>query len=471
MPKADERLKPFWQTTDKETVRLYLGDVRSVLQRLPSKSVQTVVTSPPYWGLRDYGVEGQLGSEPSPDCETWGKAQCGRCFVCNMVAVFREVRRVLRDDGTLWLNLGDSYSAGGWECRRVNKLGNGSMDPAERKRSDSYGIPTGNLIGVPWRVALSLQKDGWVLRQDVIWHKPSPMPESVKNRCTKAHEYVFMFSKRMKYYYDVEAIKEKGLSPEMSEEKYAEHLRTVSEQGEDFYQRITGRKGEDNGYKSGNRTGGFTPPGGRNKRSVWSEPHERALLDYILREHPDVFAKYQLDCMNKGDVWKVASFGYPGAHFATFPGKLILPAILAGTSEKGCCTDCGTPYKRVTEEEKLTRERPNDYVKRTGEDGTGNSCANTVAGVRVTTVGWEKACVCATGEVRPCVVLDPFIGSGTTACVCVEAGRSCWGIDLSEEYLRKNAIPRIEGQLFSRPLTAELVPKEVTHAVFGKRML
>ena len=169
-------IEPFWETTDHKTVRLYHGDVIAVLQQMPAKSVQCVVTSPPYWGLRDYGEDKSLeiGSEKTPDE-----------FVAKMVAVFREVRRVLRDDGTLWLNLGDSYNA------NTGAGFNGNSKRPESARETvikTANLKPGNLVGIPWRVALALQADGWVLRQDIIWHKPSPMPESVKNRCTKAHE-------------------------------------------------------------------------------------------------------------------------------------------------------------------------------------------------------------------------------------------------------------------------------------------
>ena len=413
--------KPYYTTSD-NLVRLYQGDVIEVLNRLPAKSVHMCVTSPPYWGLRDYGEDGQLGLEPTPEE-----------YIEKMVEVFRAVHRVSRDDGTLWLNLGDSYSSGG------------------------------NLVGIPWRTALALQADGWILRQDIIWGKPSPMPESVTNRCTKAHEYLFLFSKQQRYYYDHEAIKEDGARYEWNTQKFKEGDSTT-------HHRSTQGK-EEADYSAG-----------RNKRSVWT----------------------------------VASQPYPGAHYACFPPKLIQPCILAGTSEKGCCAKCGAPYKRVTEETKLTRERPNEYVKRSGEEGTGNSCANTVDGVESKTMRWhptchchlddgdqcrncgaswqvqtpktayqpetveeglrnvdasrgdktrkldgkayndtvasnsvlagKNPCECFSDTVNPCVVLDPFIGSGTTSCVSIVYGRKCVGIDLSEKYLRENAIPRIEDE-------------------------
>lgn len=207
MPKVGELgsgppLKPYWTSSGGGRVRMYLGHVTDVLARLPERSVHCCVTSPPYWGLRSYLPDGheqkgfELGAEPSPDCGTKGQAQCGRCFVCNMVAVFRGVRRVLRDDGTLWLNLGDSYGGFGGGKQHGSKQ---RSNPGSVLRPIGHGQRTsladGNLVGVPWRVALALQGDGWVLRQDVIWHKPAPMPESVRNRCTKAHEYVFLLTK------------------------------------------------------------------------------------------------------------------------------------------------------------------------------------------------------------------------------------------------------------------------------------
>jgi DNA modification methylase len=186
--------------------RLFTGDALTVLQTLPAEMVHTCVTSPPYFGLRDYGVRGQIGQERTPEG-----------FVRNMVDVFREVHRVLRDDGTLWLNLGDSYSGSG-----KGAYGDGIVRLSDKstKQKASNGTHRGvfkkpetnlmpkNLIGIPWRVAFALQADGWYLRQDIIWHKPNPMPESVTDRCTKAHEYIFVLSKSPKYYFDHDAIKQ-----------------------------------------------------------------------------------------------------------------------------------------------------------------------------------------------------------------------------------------------------------------------
>jgi len=178
------------------------GDVRQVLSELEPESVQCVVTSPPYWGMRDYGTEGQLGLEETPEK-----------FVENMVEVFREVKRVLKKDGTVWMNLGDTYGkqvGKGFNTHEEDGTGN-RVTEMQEKHGDikvKTGLPDKSLVGIPWRVALALQADGWVLRSDIIWHKPNPMPESVKDRPTKSHEYIFLLTKSKKYYYDYEAIKE-----------------------------------------------------------------------------------------------------------------------------------------------------------------------------------------------------------------------------------------------------------------------
>jgi len=229
-------------------IQILQGNCIETLQKLDDKSINTCITSPPYWGLRNYNdEEKQLGMEDTPEE-----------FVENLVKVFREVKRVLRDDGTVWLNLGDSY------------------------------LPNKQLGGMPWRVALALQQDGWYLRQDIIWHKPNPMPESVKDRCTKAHEYIFLLSKNVKYYFDNEAIKEDAKFPD----------------GPNSAHKI--RKGCDD-PKTKTRTGlhkiGANPK--RNKRSVWT----------------------------------ITTKPFKGAHFATFPMDLIEPCVLAGCPEGGTVLD------------------------------------------------------------------------------------------------------------------------------------
>ena len=183
-----------------QSFELLQGDCTKVLATLPAASIQCCVTSPPYWGLRDYGADGQLGLEATPDE-----------YVANMVSVFREVRRVLRNDGTLWLNLGDSYAGNNSRASNNGRAGFGIPREGVFERTGA-GLKSKDLVGIPWRVAFALQADGWYLRQDIIWHKPNPMPESVTDRCTKAHEYIFLLTKSQKYAYDAEAIKEPSIS-------------------------------------------------------------------------------------------------------------------------------------------------------------------------------------------------------------------------------------------------------------------
>lgn len=268
------------------TIHILTGDCRDVLRTLADGSVQCCVTSPPYYGLRDYGVDGQIGLEQTPDA-----------FVAELVAVFREVRRVLRDDGTLWLNLGDSYasdtkgSGGTGKSTLVGTPndGNGQLFGARRVACD---VPAKNLLGIPWRVAFALQADGWYLRQDIIWSKPNPMPESVRDRCTKAHEYMFLLSKSARYYYDSKAIAEAG-------EWCGKQLGIVR------------------GTKVRAEAMGRAPSGNERPGADATAP----------------------DLRNKRSVWEVATQPFGEAHFATFPPALIEPCILAGCPVGGTVLD------------------------------------------------------------------------------------------------------------------------------------
>lgn len=287
-------------------IEVMVGDCIEKMQEMASKSVNTVVTSPPYFGLRDYGVDGQIGLEPSPDD-----------FAQRLVEVFREVRRVLRDDGTVWLNLGDSYAAqrggtkmpaetlaggiagkGGTASHRGRNFISEATavspenvasrnNPVAHRNARSFGLKHKDLIGIPWRVAFALQADGWYLRQDIIWHKPNPMPESVRDRCTKAHEYIFLLSKGPKYYYDNDAVKEDGVVP-------------------------AGTKGAKGSAERSSKHG------------VNSRPPEYKVYD---------------GKRNKRSVWTVTTKPFKGAHFATFPPDLVEPCILAGCPVGGVVLD------------------------------------------------------------------------------------------------------------------------------------
>jgi len=444
-------IKPSWTTTDKETVRLYQGDTLKVLQRLPSGSVQCIATSPPYWNLRDYQVEGQLGSEANPDCgringncaeQDW---QTG-CFVCRLVLVFREARRVLRDNGLCFLNLGDSYASGevGRHDQKEGQWFTGSNaikhDALPRKnRKMNTGIPQGNLVGIPWRVALALQADEWILRQDIIWAKRNTMPESVRNRFTKAHEYVFMLAKKPGYYCDMEAVKEGSITGDVRKPY-----------GSDGAWQIDGRNkwGEGAGQPQ-NRDGSK-----RNKRSVWSITSQEVLA-WLSDKAPEVLSQYLEEATNKEDVWSLSSSPYPGSHFATFPEALVETIIKCATSEHGCCAKCGSPWERVV-----------DRAETNGELASGLRFGD----AQTKTTGWEPGCKC-NSQVKPCTVMDIFVGSGTTCSVALVHGRHSIGIDLSETYLQDHAAKRIITDCLGRPGLAHLVPREVGNTIRGTSLL
>lgn len=271
------------------STNILIGDCTESMAGLPDQSVHTCVTSPPYFGLRDYGMAGQIGLEETPDE-----------YVAKLVDVFREVRRVLRDDGTLWLNLGDSYAATTLQNNnRPNANRAGHSDASNMAIADGLngrkvqpGLPIKNLLGIPWRVAFALQADGWYLRQDIIWSKPNPMPESVTDRCTKAHEYIFMLSKSARYYYDQEAIKEPAIH--------------------------SGRIVKATGTESKNANAGF----GSDTKGGFTKN------DTLVS-----------DTRNKRSVWTVTTKPFKGAHFATFPPDLIEPCILAGAPVDGVVLD------------------------------------------------------------------------------------------------------------------------------------
>jgi DNA modification methylase len=282
------------------TWRIIESDVMKGLGQLPDESVQCCVTSPPYWRLRDYGTEGQLGLEPTPEE-----------YVENMVAVFREVRRVLRADGTLWLNLGDSYATGGYsgEGNVTNKdpsryPGGWRTQPRAQgamKTAGVGGLKPKDLCGIPWRVAFALQADGWWLRSDIIWSKPNPMPESVTDRPTKAHEYLFLLTKSARYYYDADAVREALKESSIERGKYGwsgntDDSKFISVQAGQGFRRVK---------KEGTKLNELYNPAGRNRRTVWH----------------------------------IATAPYSGAHFATYPPALVEPCIKAGCPEGGTVFD------------------------------------------------------------------------------------------------------------------------------------
>jgi len=399
--------------------KILLGDVRESLKSIPDGSIHCVVTSPPYWGLRDYGTGKWEGGDPNcshkrdskqSDKTSTGqrnlegaigdgiyKSYCRRCgairidnqlgleptfdsYVEDMVGVFREVRRILRDDGTLWLNLGDSYAGSngnGWKqtiaSTNASNAGGENEDFRSRiGRDDGYLKPK-DLVGIPWRVALALQQDGWFLRQDIIWHKPNPMPESVTDRCTKAHEYIFLLTKKANYFFDSEAIKEPAKYP-------------------------------------------------HDNRGARADSRKDAGISNVMHGMTGAFK-------NKRSVWTVNTKPYKEAHFAVFPTDLVEPCIKAGTSEQGCCSLCGAPRERVLEDKPVKQD---ELIGEQEEliDGQEEPITETH------TVAWVKTCKCKTDETVPCTVLDTFFGSGTTGVVALRLGRNYLGCELNPEYAK-----------------------------------
>jgi DNA modification methylase len=364
--------------------KLRRGDALEMLPTLPAGFVQTCVTSPPYWGLRDYGVAPRVWGG-DPECRhRWGAADpkggrfCRRCgawkgclglepdpdlYVSHLVLVLREVRRVLRPDGTLWLNLGDCFAA----------AGSGS------------GLKPKDLVGIPWRVAFALQADGWWLRSDIVWAKPNAMPESVSDRPTRAHEFIFLLSPSRRYFYDAEAVREPDRGGR-SGNGYARPAR-LSYGGPDA------PRGQDFEWVGG---------AGRNRRSVWTVPTQ---------------------C-------------FKGEHFATFPEALVEPCVLAGTSPTAC-RECGAPWRRLVDSRRLLdgeEEIKGSWTAR-GALESGRALQKTGFGhwrveVRRETVGWEPSCE----HGARCTVLDPFAGVGTAGIVAARHGRDFLGVELSGRY-------------------------------------
>ncbi len=360
---------------DDGDVRLWHGNAIECLRAMPAGVAQTCITSPPFWGLRSYLDDGhddkhlELGLEESP--EEW----CAR-----LVDVFREVRRVLRDDGTVWLEVGDSYAGGGPD------------------RCGATGPKPKDLVGAPWLLAFALRADGWYLRSDIIWARPNPMPESITDRPTKSHSYVFLLTKRARYYWDADAIRES-------------HVRLWGANNGGSMAKIDHEASEARRIGQGNNHRGDYPlpnPAGRNARSVWN----------------------------------IATEPTPFAHFATFPQALVERCILAGTSERGACSACGAPWARQTERALAETPRTPPPNKGHNRGAFQERAANMTRDgwvpnrdLAITTTGWAPTCPCDAGEPTPQLVLDPFMGSATTALVARRLGRHAIGCELNVEYL------------------------------------
>lgn len=402
-------------------IDIMVGDVREQLALLPDNFVQTAVTSPPYWGLRDYGVEGQIGNEPTIDA-----------FVSTMVDVFREVKRVLRPDGSLYLNLGDGYAANrGYQVpdNKHKDVGNskGMRVPSGMKAKD--------LIGAPWLVAFALRADGWYLREDIVWHKPNPMPESVYDRCTRSHEFIFHLTKSAKYYYDIEAVKE----------PYADD----SEQA----------------YRAGKKYEGRAQKNYASAKAQDPSESKRRMMASIANGTG----------RNKRDVWIIPVQPYRGGHFATFPEAIPDVCIRATSSEAGQCATCGMPLKRCVEKEPIPAEITAAFneCRRVSAERTGRTDGLVSTGKpgqqfrrQVTTTSWGAQCAC-NAAVEPQIVLDPFMGSGRTGIVATRLGRSFIGIELNPDYAAQ-AQANIDGAQ-PLPIADKQAGHSRRHAGFNKR--
>lgn len=405
---------------DKQNIlsEIVLGDCRATMRQWAADGVkvQMCVTSPPYYGLRDYGHDGQLGLEETPEQ-----------YIANMVEVFACVWDILDDDGTLWVNLGDSYSAGGRGGGKEGGIQAGNKGSTTGKVLGTWkvdGFRPKNLLGIPWRVAIALQEAGWNLRQDIIWHKPNPMPESVTDRCTKAHEYIFLLSKSQKYFYDHEAIKEP-----IQDATALRMLRGVS----DSHKNVNGAPGQTahsmNKPRANVRKEFESSMGGGGTSFVGHSGYKRADGTLMIKE-----------TRNKRSVWTVNTKPYKGAHFAVFPEELIKPCILAGTSHVGHCPKCNTRWSRDVEKVVSTSTdcpKTQSAHEARGGTGTPTGTVGKSGGGRVngytTTLGWKANCECGVEPVSD-IVLDPFMGSGTTAQVSQQLDRRYLGCELNPDY-------------------------------------
>ncbi|GAC1691012.1 MAG: hypothetical protein PVS3B3_13760 [Ktedonobacteraceae bacterium] len=375
------------------------GDCLERLRDIPDNSVQCCITSPPYYALRDYGVEGQIGLESTP-------AE----YIQKLVNVFSEVRRVLRPDGTLWLNIGDTYAGGNRGGQSEDKL-SPNWQPVYPKNKVSAGFKSKDLMMIPARVAIALQEDGWWLRSDIIWHKPTAMPESVTDRPTTSHEHIFLLAKSERYFYDADAIRE-PLKPKTFTTFGIKH----QAQGNDAL--------------------------GMVKSDNWGRTVEE--------RQPRLTTAGEIAGANKRDVWTVASKPYAEAHFATFPPKLIEPCVLAGTAAQAC-EHCGAAWTRVTERTPMIIKngpKAGGYGSRTTDSLSGTM----LSPAETHTTGWKPTCTCPnnTGSGK-CTILDPFLGAGTVALVALQHNRQYIGIELNPDYiaLARKRISTIQPTLWS----------------------
>jgi DNA modification methylase len=435
------------------SVKVLVGDARAVLAGLPEASVHTCICSPPYFGLRNYstepqewggspgcqhvwttqairdrhgddGLAGNLEGSRDSQAQTRGDRRSDTCSLCgcwrgelgaepdpdlycaHLVEVFRAVKRVLRPDGTCFVVIGDSFASGpvgrfngGSELLKGRQL-DGHISSGRADKSKLPGIQPKEILGIPWLFAFAMRRDGWMIRQEIIWAKPSCMPESVTDRCTRAHETVFMFVRQGRYFYDAEAIKEPA---------------EVRDYSPDKIHRERNVGGRDDGYTGTNGGYGLGHYGSRNKRSVWTV-------------NPQPFSARDLGITEVD-------------HYASFPAALVDPMIRAGTSQRGVCAACSAPWRRVVERERYaTRPKAvgkygdlDTDIRSTGPSNIAFGLATRTMS-EVATIDWAPTCACNAGDPRPATVLDPFAGAGTTGLAAQRLGRDAILIELNPQY-------------------------------------
>ena len=455
--------------------QILCGDWIGKLRDIPDNTYHACITSPPYWGQRDYGCDGQMGLEKTPEEH-----------IAKLVEGFRQVRRVLRDDGTLWVNYGDKYWGGkgqsgqAWSTAHLERetlqkkqhqiSGKGEVRPGDGKHEI---FNPGDLLMLPARVAMALQADGWILRDDIIWAKAvsfcptysgSTMPESVngwrwerhriKVGKKKAHFRGGVYQNQTDNQDNSEYRQEPTVNkyidcpgcPKCEKNgglvlrrgswrctKAHEHIFQFAKTGDYFCdmeavkEAQTGQQhvGKD-GYGNMGEHNGDNKSG--EKGTSWS-PKERA---------------YNPSGRNLRNVWTINPRGYKKAHYATYPESLIEPMVKVSTSQKGVCPKCGAPWARIVDSKAIKRYRPSDRTDRHNQGGGVNSCGNTVAGVETTTLGWKETCECGIEETVPSLILDPFAGSGTTLVVAAKLGRNYTGIEVNPEYIDNHITDRVK---------------------------